>query len=211
MKIQLKDEFRKGVFTVDKIDRGYFEILSKGVSTDDTRKFLQAIWYNCKARELVSTDGQRLHILHVDKMEYIESMLPDHDAWLEYDKGLLYVYDIAANGVNFPDYRRVVPTENMIENGETYSFIKCPKSNYRKSGDINFEIARFYCDYGVAIDLRYLLDIQGYSYQVKANAINTSERAVVFYNHCLEIVLMPWHYEAKRLEKVSQKTAYNVD
>lgn len=203
MKIQLKDKYRTGVYTVDKMDRDYFEILSRGVSTDDTRRYLQAIWYNHKTKELVSTDGQRLHILHVDQMAYIEDMLPDHDAWIEYDKGLLYVYDIEANGINFPDYRRVVPTDNMIENGETYDFTKVRKSNYRKATGLNVEIARFYCDYGVPINLDYLLDIQGCSYQVKACDTDTNGRPVVFYNSWLEIVIMPCHYEAKRLDKVN--------
>ena len=200
MKIQLKDKFRTGVYTVDKMDRGYFEILARGVSTDDGRRYLQAIWYNHKTKELVSTDGLRLHILHVDKMAYIADMLPDHDAWLEYNKGLLYVYDIDANGVNFPDYRRVVPTDNLIENGETYSFIKTRKSNYRKATGLNVEIARFYCDYGVPINLDYLLDIQGCAYQVKVNDTNASGQPVVFYNSWLEIVIMPCRCESKRLE-----------
>lgn len=201
MKIQLKDKFRTGVYTVDKMDRGYFEILARGVSTDDTRRYLQAIWYNHKTKELVTTDGQRLHILHVDQMEYVEDMLPaEHDAWIEYDKGLLYVYDTDANGINFPEYRRVVPTDNMIENGETYSFIKTRKSNYRKDTGINVEIARFYCDYGVPISLDYLLDIQGCSYQVRANATNANGQPVVFYNDYMEIIIMPCRCETKRLE-----------
>jgi hypothetical protein len=203
MKIQLKDEFRKGVVTVNKNVRGYFEILARAVSTDDTRKYLQAIWYNHETKELVSTDGRRLHILHADQTENIQHMLPDQDAWLEYDKGLLYIYHVAANGASFPNYRRVVPNDNMIENGETYHFIKGKKSKYYKAAGMNFEIAKFYCDYGVPISLDYLLDIQGDSYQVKADGTNARGRAVIFYNNCMEIVIMPFQYDVKRLEAVT--------
>lgn len=188
MKIKLNDEKRVNVITINKLDKIYFDILEKAISTDLTRYFMNYIYYDYENKNMVATDGRRLHIISIENFPFLDGKLPNCNAWVEYNKGLLYVYDIAAVGNSYPNYIRVIPDISTLStNDRVYNFIKTKS----QTTSINFDIARFYCDHNIAINLQYLLDLQGLEYTARVSTGNHANHAIIFINNKIDIVIMP--------------------
>ncbi|MBK5247497.1 MAG: hypothetical protein JJE49_09565 [Peptostreptococcaceae bacterium] len=195
MKVRLHDEDRINVVTVGKLDQVYFNLLEKAVSTDTVRCQLLSFFYDYESKVIVSTDGRRLVIVDVTKLYLIDS-LPTSNARMEYNKGLLYVYKADCSGI-FPSYKKVVPSDNLLEtNGIEYDFSKKHQT---------LAISKLLCDYSCPVDLQYLLDLEGCTYKVKASG-TSSIRPLVLYNEVVTAVVMPVMYEFNRImEQVIQE------
>ena len=187
MKVRLNDGDRINVVTVGKLDQVYFNLLEKAVSTDKVRYQLLSFFYDYENKVIVSTDGRRLVVIDVTRLNLVDS-LPASNARMEYSKGLLYVYKADCNGT-FPNYKRVIPSDIMlVTNGMEYDFTKEHKT---------LNIAKFLCDYSCPIDVQYLLDLEGCTYKIKSSGF-TSIRPVVLYNEVVTAVIMPVQYDFNR-------------
>ena len=195
MKIRLKDEHRINVVTVGKMEQCYFNLLEKSVTNDTTRYFMQAMYYDYEGKVIASTDGRRMTLLHVDRLS-IKDLLPNDNAWLEYSKGLLYVYDGSkeTNGF-FPDYRKIVQDDNeLMTNGESYAIYK-EKIRFGETSKMHINITRLLLDTKAALSVQYLLDLEGFEWQIKVNKDAQERKPVVFFAPNVEVIIMPFAYD----------------
>jgi DNA polymerase III sliding clamp (beta) subunit (PCNA family) len=96
----------KGTFEVTK---AFYETFRECKSTDETRYFMQHVYYNAESGEFAATDGKRL-IVHAHEFDDVES------GFYELAKvGKKYkLLPVKLDG-RFPNYRRVIPELSHYE------------------------------------------------------------------------------------------------
>jgi len=199
MKLLISDEHRIKTLTVPKWDIDKFELLEKFASTDDTRKFLCVIYWDSTAKCLVSTDGYRLVKVDGTKLQLIDQFPVDHNAYLEYNKGILYMYAENTFGAGgFPNWSRVMPEEEqLMTNGVKYPLYKQDKK-HKSSASSNMGIALILVDTGIALNIQFLTDLMGWEWEVWVAKEDSTRKTVVFTNDFATAIIQPFAHDQNK-------------
>ena len=151
-------ELKKGLL------KDYMEFLSKAVSDEKERLYLNQIYYNRTEKRAVATDGRRLHI--IDNMEDIfPGFAPEALEYaLCYKKGMLYPAELEGQ---YPNYKRIldvikVPAESKPGEALTVQFA----GNKKHQGNDALQIAQVMKHTDMMVNYKFLLDSAPFTYTV---------------------------------------------
>ena len=122
-----------------------FQFLEKAVSDDKFRTFMQDVYWDVENSNLVSVDGKRLHIHHINT-ERFSITPPEKSTYVKFVDNM--ILPINKDGT-FPNYLRVIPTEE----GYTESYDLDLECNNKQ---LAYNIPRFYGNTGIRISLQYI-------------------------------------------------------
>jgi len=163
--------------------------LMNAVSTDQSRPQMSMIYYNGDG-ELAATDSKRLHVVKYSHgIRVLINALGLSElskCHLLYDKkgGVLKLLDSAECG-NFPNYQRVIPEDNQIEE---FKFL----INFNDKKKFESNATTISAESGARINLSYLADCIGYTWYAYAHKDKAlaKERAIVLKDDTKEPKLM---------------------
>ena len=148
---------------------------AKAVSDDETRSFMQHVeideWNGSPA--YVATDGRRLHVAKANDKEFKPG-----DGWqpAKITKTYGQFTKMDSEKYQFPNWRRVIPTDLEPESIE----LKIPemrnKSDYGAISIAACELVRFLGD-DASVNLEYIADLAGFTWKVQ---IDTKRKILVF-------------------------------
>lgn len=125
------------------------EWVSRAVSNDVTRYFMNAMYYDAENLNLAATDGWRLHLVKFPSKEFAEEFGISAKGYYNYSKkaGEFEFLSALTNSAQFPNYLRVIPSEGV---GTIYTLacnmpeISCPI---------------FCASTGIAVNYNYVKDL----------------------------------------------------
>ena len=175
-----------------------FEFISRTVSTDPTRYFMNYIYFDHEERALVSTDGRREAILTLGDgaVDFLGDIgFPSDKSYsIAYARGAVEIIPEEKAG-QFPNWKRVTPDESSLNRVKTLGQ-KDYDADFSTKISMKMHVGKTCVLTGAIIDYTFLTDLFGFSYSVKVDKVSPEKKAVVFettfdYGFPLKVLIMP--------------------
>lgn len=163
----------KQTIEIDRAQRGFDELdfVARAVSDDVTRYFMNYIHVEHPEDDTpiaVSTNGHRLHFWQSDSV----TLEPGAYRVEKRQKSKLILSKLLEDRDigQFPNWRRVIPSRHDLE-ADTITFALKGKTKNDLLANVGPQYTKLVKKWGAAFNVRYLLDLEGFTFDVRAHLL----------------------------------------